>query len=148
MKILKLRKKSCLFSLGMDMIYGYQIRSLRVFKVFLPLLGLLASLLLVVTPSFAAESVQSPMAFLEANTNDVLAPISFRPPLSNSIIFLKVDKSSMVNRENTIEGKITDPNFNKMRNSTVPKITAVAWVIGCLSVATLVPLGTWWFFGR
>ncbi len=49
---------------------------------------------------------------------------------------------------NVIEGEVTDPNFNVMRNEATKKSTAVAWVIGCLVVATIVPLVTWWYFSR
>ncbi len=49
---------------------------------------------------------------------------------------------------NVIEGEVTDPNFNVMRNKATNKTTAVAWVVGCLLVATVVPLGTWWYFSR
>ena len=47
---------------------------------------------------------------------------------------------------NVIEGEITDPNFNTMRNQESKKSTAIAWVFGCLIVATIVPLATWWYF--
>ncbi|WP_320674785.1 hypothetical protein [Prochlorococcus sp. MIT 1341] len=49
---------------------------------------------------------------------------------------------------NVIEGEITDPNFNVMRNQATKKSTAIAWVVGCLVIATIVPLATWWYFSR
>ena len=49
---------------------------------------------------------------------------------------------------NVIEGEITDPNFNVMRNEATQKSTAIAWVFGCLVIATVVPLATWWYFTR
>ncbi len=48
----------------------------------------------------------------------------------------------------SLNTEITDPNFNKMRNNDTSKAKAITIVVGLLLVATVIPLGTWWFFSR
>lgn len=69
---------------------------------------------------------------------------------ATSKIFMEIGTGGIADSPpiNVIEGKITDPNFNVMRNDATRKSTATALVVGCLVIATVVPLATWWYFTR
>ncbi len=69
-------------------------------------------------------------------------------PQDMSEISLQASTTTSVERPSTLQAPVTDPNFNTMRNKDVNKSLAVKWVVGVLSIATVVPVATWWFFSR
>ncbi len=81
---------------------------------------------------------------LAAIAEDV-EPIAQQPVIENS---LQSAVPIEVRRPSTLDNKIVDPNFNKLRSSDTNKPTAVILVVGLLIIATVVPLVTWRYFSR
>ncbi len=99
-----------------------------------------------------AELIQSQLQnqLRMTGTNTYKAVMLIREIPATSKIFMEIGTGGIADSPpiNVIEGKITDPNFNVMRNDATRKSTATALVVGCLVIATVVPLATWWYFTR
>ena len=108
--------------------------------------------LLILVPSAFAESQALNFAGLAGSLqNSSHANISngLKTFKNSPLILMEMDPIGIKTPPlNVIEGEVTDPNFNVMRNEATKKSTAIAWVVGCLVVATIVPLATWWYFSR